>query len=375
MRRFTYICADPGIPLPGTKGASIHVASVCRAMRDAGLEGDIQAARPRAEHLCGIPLNALESATSRPDFIYERYSLWHTAGGELATRHDVPFILEVNSPLPEEAARHRGLRREASARKISRTLMRRADGIVCVSDEVASWVARQRGHDEDVWVIPNGVDPEIFSPQSAQCYPAGWPVDWGALDGPIIAFAGSFKPWHGLDSLIEAFAIFVKNHSPNARLLCVGDGPQREAFVSHALELGVLDHVHITGAVAQPEVARWLARASIAVAPYPALDDFYFSPLKIYEFLGLGLPIVASEIGQIVDALGAGERGWIYPAGNTTALAAMLGRVLDQPLEARRRALAGLEWVLTTATWADRVREILLRIDGLARVERRRAAP
>ncbi|MDH3626992.1 MAG: glycosyltransferase [Acidobacteriota bacterium] len=344
-------------------------------MRDTGLLGDIRTARPEAKSLCGFPLSSLESTTPRPDFIYERYSLWHTAGGELATHHGVPFILEVNSPLPLEATRHRGLRQGASARKVARTLMRRADGIVCVSSEVAAWVKQQRGHGDRVWVIPNGVDPKIFSPIAARNPPADWPAGWGVLDEPIVAFAGSFKPWHGLDSLIEAFALFIQHHSPSARLLCVGDGPQREPFMSRAMELGVSSRVHITGAVSQPEVARWLARAAIAVAPYPALDDFYFSPLKLYEFLGLGIPTVAGEIGQIVDVLGAGERGWIYPAGDTAALATMLGQVLDEPLEARQRALAGLKWVLAKATWAERVREILSRIDELSSTAQRRTAP
>ena len=56
MKRFTYVCADPGIPLPGAKGSSTHVASVCRAFREVGLTGEVFALRPEADSLEGLPL-------------------------------------------------------------------------------------------------------------------------------------------------------------------------------------------------------------------------------------------------------------------------------------------------------------------------------
>ena len=60
MKRFTYVCADPGVPIPGAKGASIHVASVCRALQRAGLTGDVFTIRPEAQTLEGLPLHAIK---------------------------------------------------------------------------------------------------------------------------------------------------------------------------------------------------------------------------------------------------------------------------------------------------------------------------
>ena len=56
MKRFSYICADSGIPIPGSKGASIHVGSVCRAFTQAGLDGEIITVRPEARMLDGLPV-------------------------------------------------------------------------------------------------------------------------------------------------------------------------------------------------------------------------------------------------------------------------------------------------------------------------------
>ncbi|MDG1455564.1 MAG: hypothetical protein P8R38_05100, partial [Planctomycetota bacterium] len=58
--KFTYICADPGIPIPGQKGASIHVASICKAFRELGLQGDLYTIRPEAKSIEGIPIHTME---------------------------------------------------------------------------------------------------------------------------------------------------------------------------------------------------------------------------------------------------------------------------------------------------------------------------
>lgn len=391
MNRFAYICADGGIPVPGRKGSSVHVAAVCRALARAGLDGTVYAARARAKSLAGFPLVPLDtpprSGDEAPDetelrhflgswgspavidascdFIYERYGLWHTGGLVRARELGVPFILEVNSPLPDEARRYRSLHHARLAEGIAELLLRQADGVVCVSDAAAEWVTAHRRSDAGVWVVPNGVDAELFA--SARPAESDDPE-------PLIAFCGSFRPWHGLDTLLEAFKLLVHRRSSAARLLCVGDGPLREWFDAEVTRSGLADRVEVTGYVDQPEVARRLAGATVAVAPYPPLEQFYFSPLKLYEFLALGLPVVAGEIGQVGAILGDGRHGWLYPPGDVGALASRLSEVLDRPHEARRRACAGRDWVLAHATWDHRVAEILNHIAALAPVRAREVA-
>jgi glycosyltransferase involved in cell wall biosynthesis len=379
VNRFAYICADGGIPLPGRKGSSVHVAALCRAFGRAGLDGTVYSTRARAETLAGFPLVALDtpsrSGKQAPeegelrlvlgswrspavidagcDFIYERYGLWHAGGLVRARELGVPFILEVNSPLPDEERRYRNLHHARLADGLAELLLRQADGVVCVSDAVAEWVRTHRRRDAGVWVVPNGVDAKMFA--------SAPPVSKSDAE-PVIAFCGSFRPWHGLDTLLEAFKLLVRQRSSAVRLLCVGDGPLREWFDSEVAGSALTDRVEVTGYVDQPEVARRLAGATVAVAPYPPLEQFYFSPLKLYEFLALGLPVVAGEIGQVGEILDGGRRGWLYPPGDVAALAARLSEVLDHPHEARQRATAGREWVLANATWDHRAAEILERI-------------
>lgn len=387
MNRFAYICADPGIPLPGTKGSSVHVASVCRALRGRGYQGEVHSTRATAETVAGFPLHALDSVRSVAGedaaarearlflegrtaprlrdrhcrFVYERYSLWHTGGLALARRLGVPFILEVNSPLPEEARRFRSLHHARLAEGVAELLLEQADRVVCVSRGVADWALASGARKNGIVVVPNGVDTSIFAPDIEPMGESSW-----RSSGPVVAFAGSFRPWHGLDCLIEAFARVVSGSHPGATLLCVGDGAERTALERRASELGLRERLHITGMVPQADVARWLRRADVAVAPYPELDGFYFSPLKLFEFMALGLPVVASDIGQVREVMAAGRGGWLYRAGSIDELAGALASALSAPSEARRRALDGRRWVERHATWDRRVGQIL---DGLVAAE------
>jgi len=357
MNRFIYISGDRGIPVPGDKGSSHHVTNVCRALSRAGLGGVLLTARPTAVRVGGVPivpLARLDSFSCGADFVYERYSLWHVDGMDYARRNDLPFILEVNSPLPEEARRFRGLRDERLALQLSRRLMSGADAVICVSDQTAAWVTRQRGKSEGVWTVPNGVDEGTFCPNTQPLH-----LPFGVGSGPVIGFVGSFRPWHGVIGLLEA----VDRCPSRPRIVCVGDGPGRKQFEQRARELGLTDRIHITGFVPHQEVPRWLAGCDLAVAPYEANLDFYFSPLKVFEFMALGLPLVAADVGQLSETVGAEERGLLYAAGNPASLAEAIERVISDVPASMARAARARQWVLENATWSQRVATILSRID------------
>lgn len=386
VKRFAYVCGDPGVPVPGTKGASIHVASVCKALSRHGLEGELHAVRAEGDFVNGVPVRQIPlparrkhksreeretrlflaslgsslSLQEEPDFIYERYSLWYAGGLARARELQIPYVLEVNSPLPVEAQRYRSLVNPSLAEGIAQTLLREADALVCVSQEVADWVVERRGHREGVWLVPNGVDPELFQPN-----PGRRPEPLPPADVPLVAFSGSFRPWHGLEDLIEAVGQ-LRKRIPEVHVVCIGDGPQRGQIEERADRLGLSDCVHFTGHLPHDEVASWLAGADVAVAPYPAMDDFYFSPLKIFEFLALGLPVVATSHGQIRDLLPDQERGYLCDPGSPTDLARQLERVIRGPEEARQVAARGREWVLENATWSSRVGHLLQRIETLS---------
>ena len=369
MNRFAYICADAGVPVPGHKGSSNHVRNVCRSLRSAGLDGTVFARKATADEFEDFPLVALGNGkpglhafpvSGEYDFVYERYSLWHVEGLAWARRMGVPFVLEVNSPLPDEALTYRSLEHPKLAEGVAELLLREADAVVCVSGPVADWVARYRNDMANVWTVPNGVDETEFSPERRAIR-----IPFECASGPVIGFAGSFRPWHRVDALLDAMDGPLERVGLRPRVLCVGDGPGRAAFEERALQSGLAPRVHTTGFVPQPDVAPWLNGCDLAVAPYEPCAGFYFSPLKVFEFMALGLPVVAADIGQLSEIL-ADDRGWLYRPGDTDSLATAIADVLANPIAARDRADRARCWVLASATWKHRVGTILDRVEAMA---------
>ncbi len=352
--RVLYICADAGIPLDGTKGASVHVRQTLAALERQGVDVSVLALRPgssraigarvisagtllerlqgRAEGRVAAQAAALASAADldaqvpfapgEVDAIYERYSLWSLAGAVLSERLSAPLVLEVNAPLVEEQSRYRELDRVDLAVEIERFLARRADALLCVSSTLRERFARLRESSEGVHLVPNAVDLDQFreaarSPRGAGACEA---------DDTVIMFTGSFKPWHGVRDLLRAFALLL-DHRRRARLILVGDGPERDGLMRCAVELRIEANVTFTGAVSHEEVPALLASADIAVAPYVPLNDFYFSPLKLGEYLAAGLPVVATVCGDLDPLLRDGVSSLRVPPGDVPALARALGRL------------------------------------------------
>jgi glycosyltransferase involved in cell wall biosynthesis len=101
------------------------------------------------------------------------------------------------------------------------------------------------------------------------------------------------------------------------------------------------EHVILTGALAHSDIPSASAALDVLVAPYPEMEHFYFSPLKVYEYMATGKPIVASRIGQISDILEHEQSALLVPAGDVQALASAIQRLLlDQDLAARLGANA-----------------------------------
>ena len=269
---------------------------------------------------------------------------------EYARDHGIPGILEVNAPLIDEQLAHRGLVNVAQCREVAQRVFSAASQLLAVSEELAAWLETQPGARGKVSVLPNGVNPERFRPEVTPARPR--------CEGDfVVGFLGTLKPWHGLGSLLEAFA-GLDDELPRAQLLLVGDGPERESLEARASQLGISQRVHFTGAVAPETVPAWLASMDVAVAPYPPLESFYFSPLKLYEYLAAARPVIASRLGQISEVVEDGVSGLLVKPGCPMELRAALLRLAGDPELGKALGLAGRDWVLAHRTWRAAARKV-----------------
>jgi glycosyltransferase involved in cell wall biosynthesis len=371
--RVAYVCCDHGVPAFGRKGSSVHVQAVLRTLVARGDEVHLLTTapvgtRPReltdvrvhhlptgpsteragrevrnqeADALVGQVLTRLHRETPL-GLVYERYSLWGRTATAWAAAAGVPSLLEVNAPLVDEQATHRWLVDRDRAEQVATQALSSAGAVLCVTETVAGWARCRMRDPAHVHVLGNGVD-------TLRVRPSGRPVK--PATGPFtVGFVGTLKPWHGVDLLVDATALLVAE-DPMYRLLVVGDGPLATNLQERAAAAGIAAHVKTTGGVSPHDVPALLHRFDVAIAPYPPMDDFYFSPLKVYEYLGAGLPVVASRVGGLADVLDHGRIGVLVEPGDAAVLAAAVADLRADPARrealgraARLRAVARHDW-------------------------------
>src|SRR4051812_19246407 len=192
--KIAYINADPGVPVFGNTGCSVHVQEVLLAMLQRGDEvhlfttrlgdevpPDITALQihplpklPKsdasARERAGMAANdALRDALAREankapfNLIYERYSLWSCAGMDYAGEQNIPSVLEVNSPLLEEHVSYRTLINRGAAEDVAMRAFRAATVITAVSRQLAHVLEQHPSARGKIHVVPNAVSPERFA--------------------------------------------------------------------------------------------------------------------------------------------------------------------------------------------------------------------
>jgi glycosyltransferase involved in cell wall biosynthesis len=269
----------------------------------------------------------------RPDFIYERYSANTFAGLAAARRHGVPFVLEINSPLALEKEEHDGLFFRRVTRSVERRLAAGADVTLAVTRVLARILESDGVPEGKVVVMPNGVRREFGANGDGAAFRSrlGLPAD--AL---VAGFVGWFRPWHGLERLLEA-AASPEWREARLHLVLAGDGPAMPTLREmRAASPDLEKRVVLCGPVPRGEIESALAAFDIAVQP--AVTS-YACPMKILEYMAAGCAIAAPGSDNVRELLTHGETALLCPGGANPATedlsAAVLALARDPELRAR----------------------------------------
>jgi glycosyltransferase involved in cell wall biosynthesis len=223
----------------------------------------------------------------------------------------------------------------ARARRL-RSLLRQATAITATTRFLAGETRRFMSDDRDVEVIPFGVDTERFAPAP--------PPDPAA---PAIGFTKSLEGRYGPQILVEAFLAIASAH-PRATLEIAGDGSMRSRLEHVVASSEHADRVRFHGRIHPDRIHELTRRFSIAAMPSVCRESFGVAAI---EASACGIPVVASDIGGIPEAVVHGRTGLLVAPGDPRALAEALGALLGDPERRRRLGEAGRELVLERYEW------------------------
>lgn len=384
--RILYIAS--GIPLPGNYGGSTHTLEVARGLLARGHVVQVVAAHragwsgagaffrvgrgtvegvsvayvdiPKAVSLLGLPHMGRLVREFGPTVVMERYYNFAGAGMYWARRLGLPSVLEVNALIvdpPAVAKRRLDDLLGGPMRRWAATQCRWATRIVTpLHTTVPAEIPRER-----IVEIPWGANTARFRPE-VRTERAG---EIAALrrrlglpsEARVVVFVGSFRAWHGALEFVEA-GLRLGAERGDVYFLLVGKGPQRPAVEARCQESGHAARFRFVGSVPYDDVPLYLGLADVGVAPFqtryhPALQEagFFWSPLKIFEYMAMGLPVVTTAIPPLNRIIRDGQEGLLVPEDDAVGLARAIGVLLDAPeraqslgQRARARVAAEYSW-------------------------------
>jgi len=275
--------------------------AACAHMRDAR---DCDALLVRnlklAEHLLRLP--------QRPRLVFETHEVFARTFAEQHPKPNLRARLKLKQLRAREGA-----------------VYRQADALAALTEWLIADLREEYGVSTQAVVVPDGVDlQQAEAAMLAQ-----------RADGPVrLLYLGSLHPWKGVPSLIAALA-----HIPNAHLRIAGGPAQRIAqlqALAGSFELS--SRVEFLGQVLPADRFKVIAAADICLLPLSetSIGSRYTSPLKLFEYMALGKPIVSADVPAIRSVLSSGESALLVPPGDIAALAAAVRKLMEQPAMSAR---------------------------------------
>jgi len=204
---------------------------------------------------------------------------------------------------------------------------------------------------EKIHLVPNGVDLEHFATRPR---PPKLAKHFGIGELPTFGYVSNMDhPRESQETLVRAAEVLKRRGFKDFRCVIVGQGPRREFIEELASVSDVSDVVVFTGAADHLQVADYYALIDVFVVPRTVeRAASLVTPLKPFEAMAMGKPIVISDLPALREIAAPEERGLAFPPDDAVALADAIQRLFDDPELAARIGAAGREWVVNERQWS-----------------------
>lgn len=380
--KILYISGDIGIAVGGRKGASTHIREACNALARYGHEVKIITPNPGDLSLVNVPVIHVPAPKAKwlgsdvrylilnqrikkvikqefnswkPDAVYERYSLYQSAGLEMCTKYNIPRILEVNTLLVKELG-HR-LHFPQIAQRIENAIWRREKAIICVSSNLKQLMTQSARLEEskmvEFMINTNSVDPKVFHPSVSP----DTEILKIAEGKKIAGYTGTLTAWHGIDLLFDTARILQSNNSNIKMIIVGGDTVKLDPLREKTRELGLEDTLHFYGSVSHDRIPPIIASFDMCIIPD---TQDWSSPSKFFEFGAMAKPIIAAGAPSVYEVFGkSNTSGYIFERNNARDMAEKMTEIATNNDLARSLGENARKRILENYTWNSTIRNMM----------------
>lgn len=296
---------------------------------------------------------------TRPDWIYERQSGFSFSPMIISRFFRIPYFTEVNGLLIDESRINGTSKWIIAIQKINERLnYGQAKKIIAVTQGVKEGIKLLYNiPDEKIVVVENGANIELFKQMDQKEAKEKLNLDQKCS---YICFIGSLAPWQGIEYLIQSAPLII-NEIPNTRFLIVGDGLMKNKLVELCKKIGIFGNFIFTGAIPYEEIPNYINSSDLCLAPFirNRNEKIGLSPLKLYEYMACGKPVVASNIKGVGDVLYHINAGIAIEPEQPEELANAIIRLLKDAALREEMGRNGREYVVKNHSWESIAMRIL----------------
>jgi glycosyltransferase involved in cell wall biosynthesis len=233
------------------------------------------------------------------------------------------------------------------------SMWKRSDSIIAVTSGIKQHLVKFQIDESKINVIENGANTDLFKPIDKSIA-----RDKVSLDQKYkyVCFVGNLAPWQGVEFLIKASPLILKEYT-DIRFLIVGDGIMKKEWMQIAEDLGISDKFIFTGSVPYEMTHVYINASDVCVVPKKPLKSGY-SPLKLYEYMACGRPIIATRTDgfELLEEMNAGI---LINPENPVDFANSILTLLDNPELMTNMGSNGRKYIVENHSWDSVARKVL----------------
>lgn len=301
----------------------------------------------------------------KPDLLFLRNELYIVSAQCVARLLRIPVVLEVDCPTAYEHRYRVPLKRMVLPlfpEWTERWNWKMSKAIITISEVLRDYMVEDGVPLQKITVIPNGADPEMFKPlPGGNLLRQRFGIPERAI---VIGWSGSLYGWSGLEQVLDVLKRILACRE-EVMVLFVGGGKNQEIIEQTFPPEMIGRRVFLTGTVSYSEVPQFLNIMDVVLVPYPKLEFWYPSSMKLFEYMACQKAVVASRVPQVDQVIQDYVNGLLYPAEDFGAMEEKLLQCIDSPLLRKRLGENARRTVLRNYTWlhhAKRMEEVFLNV-------------